>query len=144
MPPWMDVRIERETIVRPPASQLAALPPGANAPRIAGAGSELEASYRAVPGLPMRIRSVAIITAFSMNHFFEDVQGKGPFKNWHHRHEFEAQTRDGIAGTIIRNIVDYEVGFSALGRIANALFIAPQMNRTFHHRQQAVDRLLKP
>jgi ligand-binding SRPBCC domain-containing protein len=142
MPAWMHVRIEREKIVPPPASELSVLPPDADVSRIAGAGSELEASYRAIPGMPMRIRSVAIITAFSLNHFFEDIQGKGPFKSWHHRHEFAAETRDGVLGTLIRDLVDYELAFGSLGTLADALFIAPQMNRTFVQRQKKVAQLL--
>jgi len=138
MPRWMDVRLERVDIV-PPAG-LAEGASGATA--FCGAGSELEASFRAIPYLPFRIRSVAIITSFEFNKFFEDVQGKGPFKSWHHRHEFAAEERNGVNGTVIRDIVQYEVGFGVLGTLANALFIAPQMRRTFSYRQTALQKLL--
>jgi len=144
MPPWMAVRIDREKTVPPVGAPTATLnlssSSGSN--RLAGPGSEVEASYRAMPGLPFRIHSVAIITAFSMNRYFEDIQGHGPFKSWHHRHEFAAETRDGISGTVIRDIVDYEVGFGPLGSLANALFVSPQMKRTFAHRQNKVLQLL--
>lgn len=138
MPRWMDVRLERVNIV-PPAG-LAVGASGASA--FCGTGSELEASYRAIPYLPLRIRSVAIITNFELNKCFEDVQGKGPFKSWHHRHEFAAEERNGVIGTVLRDIVQYEVGFGVLGALANALFIAPQMRRTFSHRQRALQKLL--
>jgi len=144
MPAWMDVRMDREKIVPPvgasTATQSLSSVPASN--RLAGPGSELEASYRAIPGLLFRIRSVAIITAFSMNCYFEDIQGRGPFKSWHHRHEFAAETRDGIPGAIIRDIVDYEVGFGPLGSLANALFVGPQMKRTFAYRQKKVAQLI--
>jgi ligand-binding SRPBCC domain-containing protein len=145
MPAWMDVRIERERILPPPAAELVraeSVQPPAPPNRLAGVGSEIEASYRTIPGIPFRIGSVAVITAFSMYHFFEDVQGRGPFKTWHHRHEFHTETREGVPGTIIRDIVDYEIGLGMFGRVGNALFVAPQMSRTFRYRQQTIARLL--
>jgi ligand-binding SRPBCC domain-containing protein len=138
MPPWMNVRLERLNIVPPPAAAQAA-PENAN---FAGAGSELEASFCAISFLPFRLRSTAIITAFVESSYFEDIQGKGPFKSWHHRHEFAAEERDGVNGTILRDIVHYEVGYGWAGKLANALFIAPQMRRTFAHRQEALQKLL--
>ena len=100
------------------------------------------ASYRALPFLPMRIRSEAQIVGFGLNEFFADIQTKGPFRSWHHRHEFVAENRGGIAGTRIRNRMEYEIGFEPLGRIINALFVAPQMRHTFAYRQRAVERLI--
>jgi ligand-binding SRPBCC domain-containing protein len=50
-----------------------------------------------------------------MDHYFADVQEKGPFKNWRHRHQFLAETRSGIAGTAVRDVIDYEVGFGFVG-----------------------------
>ncbi len=133
MPAWMQVRIEEARIVPP-----------SDSPRsgFAGTGSSLVASYRAVPFLPLRIHSEAHIVGFAINDFFEDIQGGGPFRRWHHRHEFATEIRNGIAGTRLRDQIEYEIGFEPLGRIVNALFIAPQMGRTFAYRQQAVERLL--
>jgi len=31
------------------------------------------------------------------------VQDKGPFKSWHHRHEFISETRGSIDGTLVRD-----------------------------------------
>jgi len=131
MPHWMDVRLENLKIV-PPAGH----------PTFAGTGSDLKASFRAAPYLPFRIRSVARITGFELNRYFEDIQGEGPFKSWHHRHEFEAEVRDGVSGTLVRDRVQYEIGFGPLGKLANLLFIAPQMRRTFAYRQRVLAKLL--
>lgn len=133
MPAWMGVRIEKSTIVPPPNS---------SSPGFAGPGSELLASYRAIPFLPYRIDSEAKIVGFAMNQFFEDIQGRGPFRSWHHRHEFASETRNGLSGTLLRDRIEYEVGFEPLGPIVNFLFIAPQMRRIFAHRQRAVERIL--
>jgi ligand-binding SRPBCC domain-containing protein len=137
MPHWMDVRIEEARIVAPPGQGA-----GSAATPLAGLGSRLVASYRPIPFVPFRIRSEAKIVDFALNEFFADDQGIGPFKSWHHRHGFAAEMRDGILGTRLRDHIEYEIGFEPIGRIINLLFIAPQMRRTFAHRQHAVERLL--
>lgn len=134
MPAWMDVRMDESTMVPPPVDL-----PGKN---FAGVGSRFLASYRPLPFLPLRIQSEAQIVGFAMNEFFEDIQGEGPFRRWHHRHEFAPETRNGVAGTRLHDRIEYEIGFEPLGRILNRLFIAPQMKRTFAYRQRAVERFL--
>ncbi|HEX9111957.1 MAG TPA: cyclase, partial [Terriglobales bacterium] len=57
-------------------------------------------------------------------------------------HEFVSDCRDGVVGTLVRDRIQYEIGFEPAGRLINALFIATQMRRTFAYRQQAVERLL--
>ena len=111
-------------------------------PTLRASATRFVASYRALPFLPFRIRSEAEIVGFGLNEFFADVQTKGPFRSWHHRHEFRAENRGGIPGTRLRDRIEYEVGLEPMGRIINALFIAPQMRRTFAYRQRAVERFL--
>jgi len=133
MPAWMRVQIE----------EIATVPPlGSSTSHFAGEGTRFLASYRALPFLPMRIRSEAQIVGFGLNEFFADVQSKGPFRSWHHRHEFAEENRGGIPGTRLRDLIEYEIGFEPMGSVVNALFIAPQMRRTFAYRQHAVERFL--
>jgi len=132
MPAWLQIRFEDSVIVPAPAAPA----------HFAAVGTRFVASYRALPFLPIRIRSEAEIVGFAMNEFFADVQTKGPFRSWHHRHEFAAEDRGGISGTRIRDRMEYEIGFEPLGKIMNALFIAPQMRRTFAYRQRAVELLI--
>ena len=113
-----------------------------NSEQAAGVGSTIVTSFRVFPLLPFRARWVARITEFEWNHHFADVQEKGPFRHWHHRHEFAAEARQGVAGTLVGDVIDYEVGFGFLGTIANALFVRRQMEGTFAKRQQALPRLL--
>jgi ligand-binding SRPBCC domain-containing protein len=108
----------------------------------AGVGSTIVTSFRVFPFLPIRARWIARITEFEWNHYFADVQDKGPFKSWHHRHEFLTDTRDGVAGTLVRDVIDYQVGFTFIGAIANAMFIRRQMVATFAQRQQTLPKLL--
>lgn len=102
----------------------------------------IKTSFRLFPILPLRAQWIARITEFEWNHHFADVQEKGPFKQWHHRHEFLAESRNGVMGTLVRDAIEYEVGFGPLGTITNVLFIERQMRRTFAQRQKILPQLL--
>lgn len=134
MPPWMRVRVDKSVLVAPP-----------DAPRgkkFAGTGSVIVVSFCLVPLLPLRVRSEAKIVAFGMHSFFEDSHSDALFKSWHHRHEFVAEQRGPVFGTIARDVITYELRFGPLSNLVNPLFVAPQMRRTFEHRQRVVERLL--
>ena len=138
MPPEAGTRIEALRLVAP----LSLLGVSHSGP-IAGVGSEIDTSFLVVRGLPFRAKWTARITEFEWNRYFADVQDTGPFKSWHHRHEFMAETRDVIRGTLVRDVIDYEVGFGFLGTVADALLIRRQMQNTFSQRQQTLPALLK-
>ena len=112
--------------------------------KAAGVGSVIVTSFRVFPLLPIRAKWIARITEFEWNHHFADVQDKGPFKSWHHRHEFTAETRDGAEGTTVTDVIEYEIGFGFLGNIGNAWLVRPAMERTFSQRQHILPKLLKP
>jgi ligand-binding SRPBCC domain-containing protein len=117
-------------------------PPGSAGDKAAGVGSTIATSFRVFPFLPLRAQWIARITEFEWNHYFADVQDRGPFQSWHHRHEFRAEARAGVVGTLVRDVIDYEVGFGFLGAMANALFVRRQMQSTFAQRQQTLPKLL--
>ena len=136
MPPAMNAKLLNQKLVN-------ARNRGSDEPPMgAGQGSEMVLSFRVIPGLPFRGKWVARIKECQINHFFTDIQVKGPFKSWHHRHEFVPQARDGVAGTLIRDAVNYEVGFGPPGALADRLFVRRQLQATFAWRQKAVRELL--
>ena len=137
MPAATQTRIDQLHLVSPPP-----WPDSSAASRAAGAGTVIDTSFRLFPFLPLRAQWIARITAFEWNHYFVDVQQKGPFKRWHHRHEFAEETRNGVSGTLVRDVIDYAVGFGPLGAIANSLFLERHMRRTFAQRQQILPQLL--
>lgn len=137
MPPETATRIDALRLVPPPGR-----PGTPNSVRIAGTGSEIDTSFRIVPGLPFCAQWTARITEFEWNHHFADIQAKGPFKSWHHRHEFAAEPRNGIAGTVVRDQIDYSVGFGTFGEMAQTIFIEAQLRKTFQRRQNALPKLL--
>ena len=138
MPPATDTRLDRLALVPPPN------PSGSSTSdlTLACVGSLIVTSFRVLPPLSFRARWIARITQFEWNHHFADVQDRGPFRSFHHRHEFSAGEKDGVRGTIVRDRIEYDIGFGPAGRIAEALFVGPQMARTFRHRQQALAALL--
>jgi ligand-binding SRPBCC domain-containing protein len=86
----------------------------------------------------MPLRWVSQIEAWEPGASFVDRQLLGPYRLWHHRHEFEA--RDG--GTLVRDEVHYALSLGALGELADRALIASDLKRIFDFRRQAVARLL--
>jgi ligand-binding SRPBCC domain-containing protein len=136
MPPAAATRLVNLKLVRPPGNRLP------NPGSLAGVGSEIVTSFRLLPPLPFRARWTALITEFEWNHHFADIQRRGPFRRFHHRHQFEAQARNGVEGTIVQDVIEYEVGFSFLGACAEKLFVARQLRHAFEYRQARLRELL--
>lgn len=126
----------------PPPTVSTEQPAIANRNLLAGVGSEIVTSFRLLPFLPFRALWVALIIEFEWNHNFADIQKKGPFKRFKHRHEFSVETRNGASGTMVRDVIEYDAGFGVLGNLAHKVFIERQLRRTFRYRQQKLEKLL--
>jgi len=140
MPAWQKARIE-EAVFAPP-------PPRPGTTRVhahavaAGAGTRMTISFRPIPLSPIRVPWDAEISEFVWNDHFCDVQHRGPFAYWKHCHRLEAQTRDGMPGTLLRDHVVYELPFGILGDLADRLFVRRQMDSIFRYRQERTSELL--
>ena len=143
MPAGMTVRIENLKL-RPPGEPAIkkVVESGMDPGRIAGPGSLIEISFRLVPFLPIRRRWIAEILEYEPLRYFLDRQQSGPMKSWRHRHSFRTENRDGIAGTVVRDEVDYTLPFGPVGRAVDAVLIQRMMQRTFSSRQKELERLL--
>ena len=108
----------------------------------AGPGSEFTVSFRPLPPLPFRAQWTARIVALGHESFFEDIQSQGPFRHWRHRHEFASETREGIDGTLVRDRIEIDLGWSVAGWIAGRLLVIPELRRTFAERQNLLSRIL--
>src|SRR5271157_1231222 len=109
--------------------------------RMAGIGTEIVFKFRAIPHLPMHEKWLARITGFSLNEYFTDVQQQGPFRRWEHTHSFGTKTINGQEGTLIRDVVEYEVGFGVIGRMLEKLLFQRMLRTTFEYRKQVVERV---
>ena len=83
---------------------------------------------------------VSQIEEFERDRLFVDRQLIGPYRLWHHRHEFRA---DGDH-TLIRDEVRYQLPFGSLGAIAHRLFVRRDVERIFAYRRATIERLLLP
>ena len=90
-----------------------------------------------VRGVPMRWRT--LIEAWEPGRMFVDRQLRGPYRLWHHTHEFEARPD----GTLVRDAIRYEIPLGPIGTVARALFVARDLERVFDFRRRAVTRLLE-
>jgi ligand-binding SRPBCC domain-containing protein len=86
-------------------------------------------------GLPVYWRTR--IETFQPEVCFSDIQLKGPYRRWHHVHEF--LERDG--GTEMHDRVSYELPLGPLGALARALFVRRSLEQIFAHRRAVVSEI---
>ncbi|MDB6154434.1 MAG: hypothetical protein JWL90_2887 [Chthoniobacteraceae bacterium] len=99
-------------------------------------GMRIEYRVRPLFGIPMRW--ISEITRVEPMQSFVDEQHTGPYKSWHHEHQFRALDD---SRTEMQDIVSYEVPFGALGDLVNALVVRRQLGVIFDFRTRAVGEL---
>jgi ligand-binding SRPBCC domain-containing protein len=93
--------------------------------------------YRLRP-LPLySVRWVTEIMLVDEGSCFIDEQRSGPYRLWHHEHYF----RPVAGGVEMTDIVNYEVPFGWIGRLANALFVRRQVEGIFDYRYREIEKL---
>jgi ligand-binding SRPBCC domain-containing protein len=135
MPPVTETKLITVKLVPPPDATTR------NGLELAGVGSEIVTSFRLFRFFPIHAKWTARITEFEWDHHFADLQIKGPFRRFYHRHELRSEIRDGTEGTIVRDAIEYEVGFGFLGKLLEK-FIVSQLQQTFKYRQQTLEKIL--
>jgi ligand-binding SRPBCC domain-containing protein len=139
-----ELRVTTEwTALVPPSGSLQSVLLGGESNMAAGRGSEFVFSFRPLPFVPMKMQWKARIEEYEPNRFFRDTQLSGPMRHWNHRHEFESETRNGIEGTLIRDFVEFEIGFGWIGKLLARYFVLPAMRSSFEKRQALVERALQ-
>ena len=86
-------------------------------------------------GLP--IRWLTRIDDWTPGVRFVDSQLAGPYRLWHHTHEFEP---DGDGATVMRDTVRYALPFWPLSEIAHALIVRRDLAAIFDFRAGEVAR----
>ncbi len=92
-------------------------------------GTQINYQLR-IRGVPVRWQSV--IESWEPCRRFVDRQTKGPYKRWHHTHEFEPHA----GGTIVRDRVRYEVPMGAVGSLVADRWVARDVARIFAFRRE--------
>jgi len=117
--------------VSPPALRLRLLTPGV----ALAAGAVLD--FRVVwLGLPLRWRTY--IREFDPPYRFVDVQVRGPWARWEHRHQF----LEADGGTRIEDRVTYRMPLGPLGHVLHAAIVHRQLRQAWAFRQARVAELL--
>ena len=80
----------------------------------------------------IKVRWVAEHTRYDPPHMFEDIQVKGPFRSWRHRHVIDAHPE----GTLFRDEIEFEPPFGPLGRTVAPLLIERRLTRLFDYRHR--------
>jgi ligand-binding SRPBCC domain-containing protein len=144
MPAWQDARIDSLELQTPGRERSSSA---------AGRGSRILLSFRPVPLSPLRLRWLALIDDYLVDHHFCDLQVTGPFGYWRHCHLVGAEPHGDVDGTRVTDVVDYawplgpfsSAAFSsaAFSSAIDALGGRLQIRRLFHHRQRKLLRLLR-
>src|SRR5512142_3100165 len=71
---------------------------------------------------------------------FTDVQLRGPYRRWIHTHTFTPVE----GGTRVDDVVEYELPFGLLGRIAHSLAVRARLDEIFRFREQAIRSIFEP
>ena len=108
-----------------------------SAPATLAAGAVLEFRLGWL-GVPLSWR--AYIREFDPPFRFVDVQVRGPYARWEHRHRF---VEDGDA-TMVEDRVTYRLPLGPLGRLAHRLLVGRQVRALWDYRTRRLDALLGP
>ncbi|MCX7420620.1 MAG: SRPBCC family protein [Planctomycetia bacterium] len=87
-------------------------------------------------GIP--VQWTTAITGWKPPFEFVDVQLRGPYVMWHHRHNFEAIGEQ----TLMTDEIHYSLPFGWLGRLAHTLFVSHDLSTIFEFRRNVVERLM--
>jgi ligand-binding SRPBCC domain-containing protein len=147
MPAWQKARIEEASFAPPPPRPVAADPALRIRSIAAGVGTKMTISFKPFPYAPMRVPWDAEITDFAWNDHFCDLQHRGPFAYWKHCHRVRPESRtndrgEPVEGTLLRDVVEYEMHAGALGEFAHTWFMRRQIGKIFEFRQKKTSLLL--
>jgi uncharacterized protein (TIGR01777 family) len=71
---------------------------------------------------------------------FSDVQIRGPFRSWKHRHIIEPK---GAELSVLHDKIEYQLPFNAISRIGKRLLVEHELERVFRYRHSILANDLK-
>lgn len=88
-------------------------------------------------GVKMKWQTEIIKVNFQKS--FIDFQKKGPYKLWHHHHEFIPNEK----GVLMKDTIDYELPLGFLGEIAHTLFVKKKLEHIFNYRYKVLEKMFQ-
>jgi len=122
-------------IITPPYMGFEILTP---VPEIMEPGLIIEYIVRPLMGIPMHW--VTEITHVAPLRFFVDEQRFGPYRFWHHRHEFES-VPDGVR---MVDLVHYVLPLTVLENTVHRWLVRPRIEEIFTYRRAKIIELFGP
>jgi ligand-binding SRPBCC domain-containing protein len=101
-------------------------------------GAVLDFRLRWLGVVPLRWR--AFVREWDPPFRFVDVQVRGPYARWEHRHRF---LEEG-GGTWVEDRVTYRLPLGPLGRVAHALVVERQLRELWAYRHRQLAELVRP
>jgi len=89
-----------------------------------------------IHGIP--VKWISKISVFEKNKVFVDEQLKGPYKKWHHTHEFFELN----GGTLMVDTVRFKIPLGIVGDIIMGRFIRKDIRNIFKYRNQTITKLI--
>ncbi len=86
-------------------------------------------------GIKMKWQTEIIKVDFQKS--FIDFQKKGPYKLWHHHHEFIPNEN----GVLMKDTVDYELPMGFLGEITHSVFVKKKLEYIFDYRYAVLEEM---
>jgi ligand-binding SRPBCC domain-containing protein len=80
----------------------------------------------------IKVRWIARHTVYDPPHVFEDVQVKGPFRSWRHRHIVQPDP----VGAVLRDEINYEPPLGFLGRAFAPSLVQKRLEKLFNYRHE--------
>jgi ligand-binding SRPBCC domain-containing protein len=117
--------------ITPPAFGLRLI----GAPPLLSAGATFDARLSWL-GIPLSWRT--FVREYDPPFRFLDVQVRGPYARWEHRHIFLAEA----GGTTVEDRIVYRLPLGPLGRLAHALVVRRELDALWRYRRQKVCEFL--
>lgn len=100
----------------------------------------LEIEYRVRPLFGIPTGWLSRIADYDPPRGFRDIQLRGPYRRWEHRHRFESEGD----GTRVIDQVTYELPLGPLGEAAHRLWVRPQLEQIFRFRTRSIRAIFAP
>lgn len=95
-------------------------------------GMKIHYTVRPLAGIPLRwITCIKDVDPYKS---FTDVQEKGPYAFWEHKHVFIAEEN----GVLMKDLITYRLPFSWLGGWIQKHIIAKKLNTIFNYRSRII------
>jgi len=94
-------------------------------------------TYKITPIFGIKMNWMTEITHVKENEYFVDEQRFGPYALWHHQHHF----KEVKGGVLMTDLLNYAIPYGIIGRLANEILVAKQINKIFDYRTKEVNKL---